>query len=117
MVKADHEDCHKAVKPSEGSLHVSSVCLQKQHWFPLPPCSWRLTRESHSLDRAHRQTCLKSVNSQTDKGPFFPIMVLYISVCLLGPLSEGLWKGLRGPKQTEEEGLGSEAATPWASAL
>lgn len=25
--------------------------------------------ESHSLDRAHRQTCLKSVNSQTDKRP------------------------------------------------
>lgn len=25
--------------------------------------------ESHSLDRAHRQTCLKSVNSQMDKRP------------------------------------------------
>ena len=81
MGKAAHEDCFKAMKPSEGSLHVSSVCLQKTTLVPqkprLPPCSWRLTRGKVIRWTGHiGRHVSKVLILKRTKGPFFPVMVL-----------------------------------------
>lgn len=74
MVKADHELLQICETFRRFSSHELSTLAEDNTDSPATKAATLQLEtdqgESHLLDRAHRQMCLKSVNSQTDERPF-----------------------------------------------